>query len=151
MKKHIITFSIITDAIILDLLSKYFAKSYLENWDIDLIFWAKLSLAFNEWIAFSIPLTWVLQIIVSFLFIWILMHYTRKEWDFAKLIPRISLWLIIWWALWNLYERIFIWKVTDFISVIPAFPTFNLADSFIFTWVCLAIYYELGRSDSKAQ
>jgi len=151
MKKYLPLTGIIIITIILDLLSKYYAKILLENWNVDLFFWAKFMLAFNEWIAFSIPLTWILQIIISFVFLWVLIYYAKKEWNLVKIFPQISLWLIIWWALWNLYERVLFAKVTDFISVTKFFPTFNLADSFIFIWVCFAIFIELKNNNSKVQ
>ena len=147
MKKYFLLFGIILNSIFIDLLTKFWAKKYLINWDFELIFWAKFFLIFNEWIAFSIPIKWILQIILSFWLLIILFFYTKKEWDLSKKIPQISLWLVVWWALWNLYERIFIWKVTDFISISPYFATFNLADSFIFIWACLAFYYEMKKNN----
>jgi len=145
MLKKISIFKIIffsTFLIFSDLYSKFLAQKFLENSDFNLIFWAKFHLAFNKWIAFSIPITWILQIWLSFLMLIFLIFYVSKNWNFNKNLEIFSLSLILWWALWNIYERIFFWEVTDFISVFSWFATFNLADSFVFIWVCLAFFIE---------
>lgn len=147
MKKMI--FPLMALFIFLDLFTKNLAQKFLQNSNFDLIFWAKFMLKFNEWIAFSIPLTWILQIVLSCALLWFLIFYTWKNWDLSHKIEVFSFSLIIWWALWNLYERIFFWKVTDFISVFSWFPTFNLADSFIFIGVCLALRVELRNEKVK--
>ncbi len=128
--------------VIADLLSKIFAKKYLVYWDLQLIFWTKFSLAYNEWIAFSIPIKWMIQIILSFVFLWIFILYAQKHWNLKKPIANLAISLIFGWAIWNLYERILFWKVTDFISIFSWYPTFNLADSFIFIWVILILFFE---------
>ena len=147
MKKMI--FPLTALFIFLDLFTKNLAQKFLQNSNFDLIFWAKFMLKFNEWIAFSIPLTWILQIVLSCALLWFLIFYTWKNWDLSHKIEVFSFSLIIWWALWNLYERIFFWKVMDFISVFSWFPTFNLADSFIFIGVCLALRVELRNEKVK--
>ena len=151
MLKKIWIFKIIFLSIFLifaDLYSKFLAKIFLENSDFNLIFWAKFSLAFNEWIAFSIPITWIFQILLSFLMLIFLIFYVSKNWNLNKNLEIFSLSLILWWAIWNLYERIFLWKVTDFIQIFSWFATFNLADSFVFVWVCLAFFIEI-RNDKN--
>ncbi len=146
MKKLIFPF--IAFLIFLDLFTKNLAQKFLQDWNFDLIFWMKFMLKFNEWIAFSIPITWILQVLLSFILLWFLVFYVVKNWDLNRKLEIFSISLIVWWALWNLYERVFIWKVTDFISIFSWFPTFNLADSFVFIWVCLALIIEL-KNDEK--
>jgi len=128
--------------IFLDLFTKYLAQKFLQDWSFDLIFWMKFLLKFNEWIAFSIPITWIFQIILSFVLLGFLIFYVWKNWNLNKKLEIFSISLIVWWALWNLYERILFWQVTDFISMFSWFATFNLADSFVFIWVCLALIIE---------
>lgn len=128
--------------IFLDLFSKHIAQKYLVSWDIDLFFWMKFSLVFNEWIAFSLPVTGVIQIILSLVLLWFLVFYAKKHWDLSFFLIQIPLGLIIWWAIWNLYERVLFSQVTDFISVFSWFPIFNLADSFIFIWAVLILLFE---------
>lgn len=134
--------------IFLDLYSKFLAQKFLQNWDFDLFFWAKFHLAFNEWIAFSIPITWLFQIWLSFLMLIFLIFYVSKNWNLKNKLEIFSLSLILWWAIWNLYERIFLWEVTDFIVIFSWFANFNLADSFVFIWVCLAFFIEM-KNDKK--
>ncbi|MCD5382856.1 signal peptidase II [Candidatus Gracilibacteria bacterium] len=135
--------------IFLDLFTKNLAQKFLQNSNFDLIFGAKFMLKFNEGIAFSIPLTGILQIVLSCALLGFLIFYTWKNWDLSHKIEVFSFSLIIGGALGNLYERIFFGKVTDFISVFSWFPTFNLADSFIFIGVCLALRVELRNEKVK--
>ena len=51
----------------------------------------------------------------------------------------LSFWLILAWAIWNWYERIFNEKVIDFIWV-KYFSVFNLADTFISIWAIIYLY-----------
>lgn len=142
IKTNIKLFLFTASLISIDLISKNQAIKYLENWNVDLLFWAKLILAFNEWIAFSIPIKWILQIVLSFVFLAIFILYAYKYWNLKNTMTTISISLIFWWALWNLYERIMFWRVTDFISLFSWYPTFNLADSFIFIWVIMILFFE---------
>ena len=147
MKKLIIPLTALL--IFLDLFTKNLAQKFLQDWSFDLIFWMKFFLKFNEWIAFSIPITWIFQIILSFVLLWFLIFYVWKNWDLNKKMKIFSISLIVWWALWNLYERVLFWQVTDFISVFSWFATFNLADSFVFIWVCLALIIEFSRDVNR--
>ena len=135
--------------IFLDLFTKYLAQKFLQDWSFDLIFWMKFLLKFNEWIAFSIPITWIFQIILSFVLLGFLIFYVWKNWNLNKKLEIFSISLIVWWALWNIYERVLFWQVTDFISMFSWFATFNLADSFVFIWVCLALIIEFSRDINR--
>lgn len=146
MKK--LVFPLTAFLIFLDLFTKNLAQKFLQDWSFDLILWMRFLLRFNEWIAFSIHLTWIFQIILSFALLFFLIFYVVKEWNLDKKLEMLSISLIVWWALWNIYERILFWQVTDFISVFSWFATFNLADSFVFIWVCLALIIEF-RDDKK--
>lgn len=139
--------------LILDFLTKYLAVNYLEK-QIS-IFWdfLYLQLVYNPWIAFWIEIpSFLLKIWTFLLIIWIFWYYRvelKKEQKniqqggFSPLnenILNLSFWLIISWAIWNAYERIFNEKVIDFIWV-KYFSVFNLADSFITIWAIILIYY----------
>jgi signal peptidase II len=134
-------------ALTLDILSKYFATTYLEK-SISL-WWERiyLQLAHNSWIAFSIKLPfWLLKIWTIALIIWIYYYYRiERDKEIAqkhaspKLLD-ISFWLIIGWALGNAYERIFHEEVVDFIGV-QYFAIFNLADSFISIGAAILLYH----------
>ncbi len=133
---------IIIVGVFLDLLSKFVAKVYLQ--DKLNIFWDYLYFEYfeNTWIAFSIQIpSFFLKIITISLIILIFYYYNKEikidsnKW-FSNLLS-ISFGLILAWAIWNAYERIFNEKVVDFIWI-KHFSVFNLADSFIFIW---ALFY----------
>lgn len=122
--------------IFVDLLSKYFAKMYLQNENINIL-WDFLFLWYveNRWIAFSINIPF-LKIVTLILIFWIFYYYFKEEKNKNDKIIDLSFWLILAWALWNWYERIVNSFVVDFIWV-KYFSVFNLADSFIFIWALL--------------
>ena len=128
--------------IILDLGSKTIFQNILQLQDI--IIWKSFifTLQFNQGIAFSLPLTGFLQIMISITVLVAFFFYYQKKpyWTFPLF--QIALAFIFGGALGNLYERIFYGQVTDFIQVFSWFPVFNLADSFIFTGVVLLIIFE---------
>ncbi len=124
----------------LDLYSKQFFSLLLKEKSITIFWEFMLKLQYNEGVAFSIPLKWIFQIIISFIVLIILITYNYKEYQFKNWISTIAVSFITWWALWNLYERIFKAEVTDFIQVFDWFPVFNIADSFICLGVIILLY-----------
>lgn len=125
----------------LDAITKILANSYLTEkinilWDV--IF---LKFVQNSWIAFSIPVPYfILKITTIVLIIAIFYYYKseRKTIENTKLYD-ISFWLILWWALWNAFERIAHGKVIDFFWV-QNFAIFNFADSAITIWAIIFLY-----------
>ena len=114
-----------------DLYSKNLALNYLQE-KINIL-WNFLFLKYTEntWIAFGLPLEWLTLKIITILLIWILIFYFFKyEYSEQNKLLNFSFWLIIGWAIWNGYERIFNSKVIDFLWV-KYFSVFNLADSAI--------------------
>jgi signal peptidase II len=127
--------------IFLDLYSKNLAYNYLQekiNILGDFLF---LKYTENTWIAFSIQLGWFfLKILTIILIIWIIIYFFKYEyWKKNKLL-NLSFVFILSWAIANWFERIFYWKVIDFIWV-KYFSVFNLADSFITIWAILYFYF----------
>ena len=138
-------------------LNKFFFKSYLESLIIFLLvfidyfskeffttfLWYKkinligdylfLKIYNNTWIAFSIQLPF-LNIITIFIIICIVYYYIKYEKIKNNFFINISFILIISGALWNAWQRIFLWKVTDFIWV-KYFSIFNFADIYINIWI----------------
>jgi signal peptidase II len=135
--------------LILDFTTKYLAVNFLEK-QIP-IFWDLLyfQLVYNPWIAFWIKIPFdILKIWTLALIIWIFYYY-RLELREEKIkknqnILKFSFWLIISWAIWNWFERIFNEKVIDFIWV-KYFSVFNLADSFITIWAMILIFYYYNK------
>lgn len=127
--------------IFIDLLTKYIAKIYLifqKNIFGDFLY---LKYIENTWIAFSIPLSWIALKILTIIIIWVIFyHYYKEEKVKKSKIIDLSFCLILWWALWNAYERIFNSRVIDFIWI-KFFSIFNLADVFICLWVFIYILY----------
>jgi len=132
---------LITWLIALDSISKLFALKFLKQE----LFIIPSLLSFhyveNTGIAFSIAITGiVLKIITLVLIFGIFWYYWKEEKGKKSFILDISYSFIFAGALWNAWERIFRWYVTDFISL-EYFAVFNLADSYITLWACWILYY----------
>ncbi len=124
----------------LDIWSKYFVNNFLSH-KISIL-WDFLSLQFfkNTWIAFSFPLSWMALKVITFTLIFgIIYYYLKEEKKKKNFLVDYAFVLILAWAIWNGIERIFLWQVTDFISV-AYFSIFNLADAFITIWGFLFVY-----------
>ena len=131
---------ILVSWIILDLVSKNIAKIYLQNkinilWDFVFLEYIQ-----NPWIAFWIKVYPILLKILTISLIIMIYYYYRheKKENNSKLLD-LSFWLILAWAIWNAFERIFYSNVIDFIWV-KFFSIFNLADSFITIWAVIYLY-----------
>jgi signal peptidase II len=126
--------------IFLDFISKNIAQIYMQN-KINIL-WDFLFLQYiqNPWIAFWIKVYPLLLKIVTISLIIMIFYYYRQEKkeNNSKLLD-ISFWLILAWAIWNAFERIFYSNVIDFIWV-KYFAIFNLADSFISIWAVIYMY-----------
>lgn len=131
--------------ILIDFFTKRIALNYL-IWEI-IILWdyLKLKLVFNSWIAFSIPINWIiLKIITILLILWIWYYYQYEKIKKSRLLD-FAFALILGWAIWNWVNRIISWNVLDFISV-KYFAIFNFADIFISVWVIFIIFHYLQIS-----
>lgn len=119
--------------IVIDQVSKYFFydKLFLSERSI-------IQTAFNTGISRSIAIPQIITIIWTILILGILIYLCYKK--------QISKWatiFLIWWAIGNLIDRIFLWWVRDFILLFNRFPIFNLADVFISIGVILIVFKEL--------
>jgi len=136
--------------IFFDLLTKKLAFLYLQK-KINLI-WDFLYLKYieNSWIAFSIQITW-LKYLTIFLIILIFLYYfkERKKIKNKKLLD-LSFWLILSWAIGNWIERVFYWKVIDFIWI-KYFSVFNFADIFISLWTIIYLIILLWVFDHQKE
>jgi len=127
--------------IIFDLFTKYLANIYFQNkinilWDF--LFFKYVE---NTWIAFSIQIpTFLLKFWTIFLIFAIFYYYLKEEKKKNNKIVDFSFGLILAWAIWNGLERIFNWKVIDFIWI-KYFSIFNSADTFITIWAILYFYF----------
>lgn len=131
--------------IILDLLSKFWAKINLVEYINIFNNFLYLKYIENPGIAFSIPITWLfLKFLTIVIIIWIFYYYLKYERVKKNKLIDLSFWLILAWALANAYERIFNWIVWDFIWV-QYFAIFNLADAFITIWVIIYLIVEMKK------
>jgi lipoprotein signal peptidase len=133
MKKNVSMILAIITVILLDQLSKYF---FYDKW-----FWSSLSFlepAFNTGISRSLPVNLIIVIVLTIIISTLLLIGYKKKyiWKRATI-------FLIWWTVWNLIDRLFLWWVRDFILIFKRFPIFNLADTFICTWALLVIIKEL--------
>ena len=128
--------------VVLDLSTKNLALNYLQERVDVLGSFLYLEYVENTWIAFSIQIpTFFLKILTISLIIWIFYYYIseKSKLETNKLLD-LGFWLILAWAIWNAFERIFNEKVIDFIGV-KYFAIFNLADSFITIGAMIYLYF----------
>lgn len=138
-------FYLIPIFILIDLITKYLANTYLSNQINLLSDFFYLKLVKNPWIAFSINLPF-LKIITIALIIWIIFYYYKYKSQKKNKFINLSFPLIIAWALWNARERIIYSNVTDFIWM-RYFSVFNFADIFLTTWVIIYLWLIILKKD----
>lgn len=133
-------------AIIIDFFTKKIALFKLHKDMPIFLDYVKLKLIYNDWIAFSIPLKWLILKIIT-LSVIILISYYYFQFEKRKKDKLLDLWyaLILWWAIGNWFDRLFYWSVLDIISV-KYFAIFNFADIFINIWVIIILFYYLRIS-----
>ncbi len=135
--------------IITDLFTKYIAsKNFLEIYFVfkDFIY---LKYAENNWIAFSVQLTWLLlKIFTIIILIIIFWYYLKEEKKKNNIFIDLSFALILAWWISNWYERIFNNYVIDFIWV-KYFAIFNFADIYISIWAMIYIFILFFVKDKK--
>ncbi len=111
--------------------------------------WFKMDFIENTGIAFGIPFGGLGQIIMSILILIILAIYAIRELDFNKVSVKIFSALILGGALGNLYDRIFLGAVRDFIGIGP-WPLFNIADMAITVGVLMLAFYTYYSSPNES-
>ena len=126
----------------LDMSTKWMAKFFLAGGSIPVIpYFFELKLAFNEGIAFSLPVPKFLQIFLTLAFFLGFFVWAKKYFDKLCSFEKWGSVFLIAGAIGNFWERVIFGKVTDFLSIslpdIFHFPIFNFADVFIFLGVCL--------------
>ncbi|MEO2068113.1 MAG: signal peptidase II [Desulfurobacteriaceae bacterium] len=153
MKKQVLIISIVS--FFLDRLTKFLAGKYLKFKTINIISgFFSLRYAENKGAAFSILSSGneilrkifllAIPIIVAG---WIVYYVLTKEIENKRL--RWGLGLILGGALGNLYDRIVYGKVVDFLDFYVSsyhWPTFNLADTFVFLG-CVLVILSQSKTD----
>ena len=150
MQRILLFIAISLVLIALDLYSKsFFLEYFSSNSELYIMPLLTFTLAFNKGIAFSLPLTGLLQIIVSFAVLIGFITYIHVHWRWKPTLIMLASSLVTGGALGNLYERIKFQQVTDFIQVFDWFPIFNLADVFVFCGVALLLLAEWKNNPEK--
>ncbi|WP_457600801.1 signal peptidase II [Hydrogenivirga sp.] len=141
----------LTGVVILDLFTKELAEQFLSERSYDVLPFLKLFLIHNKGAAFGIfadmpdwfrlPLL-ILTPVVAFVITYV---YSRRDGN-----PRVAvvMGMIAGGALGNLYDRLFLGKVRDFIHLHLGehyWPAFNLADASITTAIILLILGQLRK------
>lgn len=127
-------------------------KSFMENFlaEGDFVIWGSLKfhLSYNDAIAFSLPLKGKLLLAITTIVLLGFAYYAYiiKAWKNNYLLLSVS--LVFGGALGNFAERLGSQGVTDFIQVFSWYPTFNLADVFIFSGVMMLIWFEWKNKKS---
>lgn len=141
-------FGIAAGIAMLDQVSKGFFIDFLSNKSAYLVFpGLKLQLAYNKGIAFSLGHESALPVGIAILLINISLSCVIAHWLYhakTSVIEKMALSAILGGALGNLWDRLRLGKVVDFIDVYWQqwhWPTFNVADSFITVGVCLYLYW----------
>ena len=111
---------------IIDQISKYYVVNHTD-----------LSVFYNEGIAFSLPLTGILQLIFTFLVLIALLTWVHYE--KPKGIMTLAFGFVFGGGIGNLIDRLFLGKVVDFIDV-GFWPIFNIADSFVTVGAIMLIW-----------
>jgi len=139
-KKPIVWYGLVVDLMILDQLSKYAIREWMDLPIVLVPEWLSIVFVENTGIAFSLPvpggLSGIVAVVVS---LYLAAEIWRKQ---SVKTVKLAYTLIIAGALGNLIDRVWHGAVTDFISV-STFPVFNLADSFICVGVALVIWHEV--------
>lgn len=123
-------------ALVLDLLS----KTYYYLLPLNVAFCDFSNLTFNRAAAFSLPFGNLIMLFVSLAVIGYLFYYSLK--NNIGTLQRIGLGLILGGALGNIYDRIAYGGVRDFIDC-SYYPSFNIADAFIFIGVVIVFISSL--------
>jgi signal peptidase II len=139
-QRPIFWYGLAIDLIILDQLSKYAIREWLDLPIILIPEWLRIVFVENYGIAFSLPvpggISAIIAVVVS---LWLVFNLRN---GLQANVVKLSYTLILAGALGNLIDRLLLGAVTDFISV-GSFPVFNFADSFICVGVALLIWHEV--------
>ena len=146
-------FVVVLLVFITDLLTKHLAENYLANKVVPIIpNFFNLVLVWNKGMAFGILGTapqfvrFTALILITSVIIVLTILYALKNKNRLHKLQFYSLALITGGALGNLYDRIFLGKVRDFLDFYIGdyhWPAFNIADSSITVGVLIFITYEL--------
>ncbi len=159
MRRFYLFLLIVFSVVFLDLFTKEIAERYLANRDITIIpGFFDLTLVWNRGAAFGILaqapdfVRKLILIFASLIAVIIAVFYAYKKQGSLHPVQLYALALISGGALGNLYDRIFIGAVRDFIDWhIKSYhwPAFNIADSAITLGIAMFVFYEIFLKKKK--
>jgi len=138
---RIIFISIIFNLILIDQISKYLIRFYLEK-PIKITRFFEIIFVENTGVAFSISIAQEVIFLLAFGVVVYLFSFLWKK-SLTKL-SCLSYILIIAGAIGNIVDRIIYDSVTDFLAF-WSFPVFNFADIFIFCGVAVLFWEEVKK------
>jgi signal peptidase II len=148
-----------TAVVVLDQITKYFANTMLDYASpVEIFPVLNITLHYNPGAAFSFLSDaggwqrWLFSVIAlavsAYICVW-LMRLRREQWLLS-----LALALVLGGALGNLWDRLFLGYVIDFVSVHwgdSYFPTFNIADAGISVGACLLLLDMVVNPESENQ
>lgn len=102
--------------------------------------WLEFTYSQNPGIAFGLPLVGLPLVILNIILILALTLYALHALDFRATSAKLAIGLVLGGALGNLYDRIALGAVRDFLRIGP-WPLFNLADTAIVLGIGLLIFH----------
>jgi len=147
MKKNAIIIAVSSLLLtILDQITKWAAFQYLEE-PLHLNSWISLEYAENTGVAFSIPVPPIFMIPLTVILLGGIILYSRQHFNYNSPTTWVCFSLIYGGALGNLYDRMSLGYVIDFIKI-GWWPVFNLADAFLTAgiFLVLAFYGKIRRT-----
>lgn len=138
---------------VIDFVIKYFLLHILNGQPFYFIDgWFGFDLHYNKFIAFSIPISFSLLMIINVILIIFLVYLLFFRWNkIAILSKKISVSLLLCGALINFIDRLLYSYVIDYITI-WRFPVFNLADILIvggaISWLYLEYKEQCPRSST---
>ena len=162
MPRKILTFLLISLSVVsFDLMTKSLSETYLAHKTIEVIPGLfNLVLVWNKGAAFGIlaeaPETVRKLMLVgsSVIAAVITSVYTFREYNKLSKIEILSLALICGGSIGNLYDRLFLGQVRDFLDFYIKdyhWPAFNIADASITIGIALFLWYELFKKNKKVK
>lgn len=140
LRPNILWFSAAIGLVVLDLVAKWLAKNYLSQPIEILPDFFRLSLSFNQGIAFSIPIPNLIMIFLTPLLAAGLIWLIVKNCNIEKRAVKLSIILISAGAIGNFINRLWTGSVIDFISF-SFWPSFNFADIYLTIGALLLIVF----------
>lgn len=140
MKKHFaITVPLTLSFFIFDQFTKWIAANSFRN-PLEIFSFFRFIYRENTGIAWSLPVPSAFLVPLVLAIIVLIIHFAYKNLDFRRNMSSVTLSLVLGGAVGNLYDRITLGYVIDFISV-GSWPVFNLADTFLVVGIFLLVAF----------